>query len=364
MTELAWTAAFDAFGAEADRDAWLSDAAIEVLRREGVFGLSVPRECGGGGAGPDALLDLHRVLGRFCASTRALLIVHTMCARAIARFGQRESKTAWLMSMAKGERLAAFALSEPGVGSDIAGVQTRAEADAGGYLLHGEKTWLTWGQSADLFLVFARTQRGPTAFVVPREAAGVSVTAAAVTTGLRGARLGTLKLEGVRVSPDARVGPEGGGATFVAHDALDLGRFLVAAGLLGAMERCLDDALAEARTRTQFGHAIASHPLVRRRLTRMHARVEAARALLEKAVSVRREGGPEALMHTMTTKLLLSEWALEVAEHAAHVAGARGLVESSSFARHLRDARVASIIEGTTELLEDTLGQALAGGVA
>ena len=346
----AWASALEPLAARGDREGWLPDEALALLVEHGALARAVR-------GAPEDELALHRAVGRHCGSARALLVVHGMAAHAIRRFGAPSLRERWLPRMERGEDVAALALSEPGVGSDHAAVTTRATPDGDAWRLTGTKSWLTWGASASLFVVFARAPAGPTAFLVRREEGGVRTERTEPMLGLRGARLATLVLEGAR---GERLGREGAGALFVASECLDRGRFLVAAGLLGAMERCLDEAVREARGRTQGGAAIATHAPIQRHLARMHALVTAARALLAECVALRAADEPEAVPHTMTTKLLVSEWAAEVADRAVQVAGARGLLEAHPAARHLRDARVARVIEGTTELLELTLGRAIA----
>lgn len=335
---------------EFDREESLPAALVKRLAREGYLGATVPREFGGLGMEPVAYGLLHEEVGRACSSVRSLLTVHAMTAHAVRRWGTREQKAKWLPRLASGETVAAFALTEPEVGSDARSVMTSAEADGGSYVLEGRKKWVTYGQAADLFLVFAKCGGRDCAFLVERETPGLSVRPIRGMLGVRASMLAELHLGGCRVPRENLVGREGAGFAYVASTALDLGRYTVAWGCVGIGRACLEASLAYASERRQFGAELREHQLIQRMLTDMIAQVKAARLLCHQAGALRAAGDPRSVTETSVAKYFASTVAARAAADAVQIQGARGCSAESSVQRYLRDSKIMEIIEGSTQM--------------
>jgi alkylation response protein AidB-like acyl-CoA dehydrogenase len=340
-----------------DREEAIPMELVRQLASRGYLGSPVAAEHGGGGRDLITYGLLTEELGKACSSVRSLLTVHDMVAHGIERWGSREQREHWLPRLARGEVLGAFALSEPEAGSQAASVQTVAEPADGGesYLLSGRKKWITFGQIADLFLLFARCEDKPTAFLVPRDAPGLAVTPIRGLLGTRASMLAELHLTGCRIPRANLVGRVGFGVTHVASAALELGRYSVAWGSVAIGQACLDASLAYAASREQFGKILAEHQLIRAMLTGMIVNVRAARLLCCRAGYLKEMRDPAALAEIMGAKYFASTMATRVAADAVQIHGANGVSADFPVARYFRDARVMEIIEGSTQIQEITI---------
>ncbi|HEU0053254.1 MAG TPA: acyl-CoA dehydrogenase family protein, partial [Longimicrobium sp.] len=287
---------------------------------------------------------------------RSLLTVHSMAAYAVLRWGTRGQKERWLPRLATGETIGAFALSEPNVGSDASAVETVAEPDGDGWRLTGTKKWTTYGQIADLYLVFARVEGKPAAFLVPRETEGVEVRALEGITGTRASMLAELRFAGARMGKEDRVAGIGFGLA-VALSVLEIGRFSVASGCVGIVRACLDASLAYASERVQFGRPIGEHALVRQLIADMATDWRAARLLCARAGALRDAGDPSAGPETFVAKYFASTAATRAALAAVQIHGANGITEAYPVERYLRDSRVMEIIEGSTQIQQLTIAE-------
>jgi alkylation response protein AidB-like acyl-CoA dehydrogenase len=328
---------------------------IALLAARGYLGVSIPREFGGGGHGASTLGILAGELGRGCSSLRSLLTVHTMVAHTIQRWGSRAQKEKWLPKLASGATIAALALSEPAVGSDAKAVQTRAVSAGDDIVLDGEKVWITYGQVADLFLVFARSDEGPTAYLLERTTPGLTTTPIIDLLGIRASMTARLQFDHCRVPREHLIGRPGLGISQVAATALDCGRFTVAWGCVGILEACLEASIAYTRDREQFGLALREHQLVRQMITDMMTSHRAARALCLEAGRLRDEGDPGALAATSIAKYFASTAAVRAASDALQVHGANGCSADYPLQRYLGDAKIMEIIEGTSQIQQITI---------
>jgi glutaryl-CoA dehydrogenase (non-decarboxylating) len=241
--------------------------------------MAVPKENGGVGADMITFGLLGEELGRGCPSVGALLTVHGMVTTALARWGNPKQKAFWLPKMATGETIGAFALTEPNIGCDAKGIETVATCQADKYVLNGEKRWITFGQVADVFLVFAQADGKTTAFLVEKDAPGLSIIPLRGLLGLRASMLAELHLDGCLVSQENVVGGQGFGFVAVAMSALDLGRYSVATSCVGIGQACLEASLQYTCERKQFGVALKEHQLIREMIANMATHVKAARLL-------------------------------------------------------------------------------------
>jgi glutaryl-CoA dehydrogenase (non-decarboxylating) len=333
-----------------DREEAIPRELIDKLRERGWLGSLLPPEQGGLGLEMIRYGLLTEEIGRGCSSVRSLLTVHDMVAHATQRFGTREAKERFLPRMARGETLGALALSEPNAGSDIAGIETTAVQQGDDWVLRGRKKWTTFGQIAGLYLVFAKVDGKPTAFLLERETPGLTVTPLRGITGTRASQLAELAIDGCRVPASHLVGKVGLGISFVANYTLEQGRYSVAWGAVGLAQACLDACREYTAARVQSGKPLAEHQLIQAMLTDMIVNVRAARLLCLRSGWLRETRDPAAPAETMAAKYFAAVTAARAANDAVQIHGANGCTEDYPVGRYLRDAKVLEIIEGSTQI--------------
>jgi alkylation response protein AidB-like acyl-CoA dehydrogenase len=336
-----------------DRDGRTPPAIVEALASRGYLD-TAPRD--GGPREATALVPLHEEIGRGCSSLRSLLTVHGMVTHVLWRWGTRAQAEPWLPRLARGETIAAFALSEREAGSDAAAVTTEAALDGDSYVLQGHKKWITYGQIAGVFLVVARSARGPLVLLVERDTPGLAVTPLQGITGTRASLLAQLHFDGCRVPVSARIGGAGFGLG-IALSALELGRLSVAAGCAGIIQACLEASTRYASVRRQFGAPIGEHQLVQRLIADMATDARAARLLCERAATLHDARDPGAAHEIFIAKYFASTAATRAAASAVQIHGANGCTDAYPVDRFLRDARVMEIIEGSTQVLQAEIGR-------
>lgn len=339
-----------------DAEQAISRESIAALAKHRYLGAAIPVDYGGGGMGMVEYGLLAEEVGRACQSVRNFVAVEDMVMHSIVQWGTAEHRERWLGPLLGGTAVAAFALTEPGVGSDAGAVRTTARPDGDGYRLDGVKKWISFAQVADVLLVFAELDGAHTAFLVDRRTPGLSVTPIAGLLGLRGSLLGEVTLANCQVPRESIVGGPGLGLTFVASGALDLGRYSTACGAVGLAEACLRACAKHATERRQYGTEIRNHQLVQRILADLVTDTTAARLLCYHAGLSREQGAVEAVNHTLMAKYRASTVAVQAAAMAVQIHGASGVGESR-VQRHYRDAKVLEIIEGTTQIQQTLLGQ-------
>lgn len=342
------------FAGEWDRAAATPPEVVAKVAAQGYLGALIPREHGGMGLDTVTFGLLNEELGRGCSSIRSLLTVHSMCSYAVMRWGSREQKARWLPRLASGETIGCFALSEPNVGSDASAVETTATPDGDDYVLQGRKKWTTYGQIGDLYLVFARSDDKPVAFLVERGTPGFTVKPLTGITGTRASMLAELHFDGARVPKTSRIAGPGFGLA-VALAVLEIGRFSVASGSVGIVRACLDASLAFANERVQFGRPIREHQLVQQMITNMATEWRAARLLCQRAGWLRDTRDPSATAETFVAKYFASLAATRAALDTVQIHGAHGCSEEYPAERLLRDSRVMEIIEGSTQIQQVTI---------
>jgi alkylation response protein AidB-like acyl-CoA dehydrogenase len=338
--------------AEFDRQEAIPSGFLKGLGKQGYLATHVPSEYGGRGLDATSYGLLHEEFGRACSSTRTLLTVHDMVAEVILRLGGQRLRETWLPALAAGHRLAAFALTEPEAGSDAGAMRTVASRAGDDYLLTGSKRWISFGQIADLFLVVARIgEDGPTAgFLVERDSPGLTITPMKGLLGLRGSMLAELDLDNCRISRDSRVGSEEMPAGLVAGTALHLGRYAVAWGCVGLADRCVEASFRYGSERKQFGVSLDEHQLIQRMLANMVVEVRAARLLCLEAGRLRETRDAAAIEGTLIAKYFAARMANRVASDAVQIHGAEGVSSVGPVERLFRDARVMTIIEGSSQI--------------
>ncbi|MFF0468401.1 acyl-CoA dehydrogenase family protein [Micromonospora zamorensis] len=347
-----------------DRRESVDPAIVGKLGDLGFLGLTIAEADGGSGGDHLAYCLVLEELGRGDSAVRGIVSVSLgLVAKSIAAHGSAEQRAEWLSRLCAGTALGCFALTEPDSGSDAAALRTRAVRDGDDWLLTGTKTFITNGTTADVALVFARTggpgHQGITAFLVPTDSPGLTRREIHGKLGLRGQATGELGFDEVRVPDAARLGAEGGGFR-LALATLAKGRMSVAAGCVGIAQGCLDAAVGYAGQRTQFGKPIAGHQLVQQLLAAIAVDTAAARLLVWQVADLIDRDQPFATEASMA-KLFASEAAVRAANNAVQVFGGYGYIDEYPVGKYLRDARVATLYEGTSQIQQLLIGRALTG---
>ncbi|TDQ00454.1 acyl-CoA dehydrogenase family protein [Labedaea rhizosphaerae] len=338
-----------------EQAACVPEHTLELMGEAGLWAPFLPVDEGGAGMDMVTLGAVHEEVGRGCSSVRSLLTVHTMLSWTLQRWGTPEQRDRWAKDLATGRVLGAFCLTEPGAGSDAAGIATTATRTADGWVLNGVKKWITGGQRADLYLVFARVGSSIGAFLVPRESPGVHVTPITEILGTRASMLAEVRFDHVLAGPDALLGPSGFTAGMVLSGTLDLGRYSVAAGSVGIIQACLEACGAYATAREIGGTRLGGLQLIRAKLSDMVTDVRAARLLLSEAGRLKDAGDAATIMATWVAKYFASTAAARHASEAVQIHGANGFGGDYPVARLYRDAKVMEVIEGSNEIQRITI---------
>jgi alkylation response protein AidB-like acyl-CoA dehydrogenase len=352
------------YAREWDRSERMDRGIVEKLAHVGFLGCALEEEYGGMGLDTVSYCLVMEELGRADSSVRGIVSVNNgLAGKTIQRWGTSEQKAQWLPKLCSGEALGCYGLTEPGSGSDPASLVTRAERDGDEWVISGSKIFITLGSWAGVCLVFARTggdgPRGITCFLVPTTTEGFSARKIDGKLGLRAQDTAELVLDGVRVPDDARLGDEGAGFK-VAMSALDNGRISLAAGSVGIAQGCVDACLAYAAERRQFGKSIATFQLVQELIADTAVETEAARMLAWRAAFLADTGEPYTLAASQA-KYYASEVAVRAANAAVQVHGGYGYVDEFPVQKYLRDARVSTLYEGTSQIQKLLIGRALTG---
>ena len=320
----------------------------------GFLGAPIPEAYGGSGMDYVSFAILCEELERADTSFRVVQSVHVgLNSLALLQWGNEEQRQRWLVPQARGEKLATFGLTEPGVGTDAGNLQTTARRDGDAYRLNGQKIWISLADIADHFLVFASVDRskkhkGVTAFLLERGMAGLTTGTLHGKLGIRAGNTGLINLDDVPVPVENRIGEEGEGF-LVAMSAIDQGRFTVAAGAVGLAQACLDASVRYAHERHTFGQEIGEHQLVKQMIAKMVAGYEASRLLTMQAAELKNRGSRNT-RETSLMKWYGCDAALEAANDAIQIHGSYGYSNEYPVERFWRNARGAVIYEGTREI--------------
>lgn len=345
--------------ARIDREARMPPSVLQGMRDLGLFGLNIPHEYGGRGLSTTAYARVVQELASIDASVAVTLAAHlSLGAVGVLLFGTEAQKRAYLPRLASGEMIAAFALSEPGTGSDAGAIQTRVDraSDGDGFTLHGSKAWVTNGSVADLFTVFARTTARDghskpriTCLAVERKD-GVKTGPDQARLGLRGASITDAYFDGARV-PAGRVLGDGGRGFKVAMEVLNTGRVALAAGCLGACKKLISLSVARSMERKAFGRAIGEFGMIKDKIARMMTESFALESMTYLTTGLVDARVPDFSLESAICKVFGSEVLWRVAGESLQIAAGAGYVQGHPAERILRDARVNLIFEGTNEIL-------------
>jgi alkylation response protein AidB-like acyl-CoA dehydrogenase len=350
--------------AEWDRAESVDTAVIPKLGELGFFGLTIPEEYGGIGGDYLTYCLAMEELGRADSSVRGIVSVSMgLVGKVILSHGTEEQKQRWLPGIASGTTLGCFGLTEPDTGSDAGSLKTRAVREGDNYVVNGSKIFITNGTWADVCLVFARTggdgPRGVSAFLVPTDTAGFGRTEIKGKLGLRGQATAELAFDDMRVPADCLLGEEGEGFK-IAMYSLDKGRVSVAAGCVGIVQGCLEAVVSYATERQQFGRPLASFQLVQDMIADISVDADAARLLTWRAADLIESGQPFGVAASKA-KYFASEAAVRAANLAIQAFGGYGYVDEYPVQKYMRDARVMTLYEGTSQIQKLLIGRAETG---
>jgi butyryl-CoA dehydrogenase len=350
---------------ENDRNERFDTELVQKLADMGFLGSIVSEEYGGRGIDYRTYALIVEEVGRADSAARTVVSVQTsLVCSSIERWGTEEQKQEWLPKLCSGEALGCFGLTEPNTGSDAANLATRATKVDGGWKISGQKQWISMGNYAKVAMIFAQTDpaqehRGLACFLVPTASDGFSSQEIHGKLGLRASDTAELSLDDVEVPDEAMLGEVGDGFK-VAMSALDSGRYSVAAGCVGICQGCVNASVNYAKEREQFDRPIASFQLVQEMIADQVVQTEAGRSLVWRAGWLKDTGQPNT-KETSVAKLYATEAAVQCANLAIQVHGGSGYVDDYPVERYLRDARVTTLYEGTSQIQKLIIGRAVTG---
>jgi alkylation response protein AidB-like acyl-CoA dehydrogenase len=334
-----------------------------LLSRSGLLGLPYDSGYGGGDQPYEVYLQVLEELAAARLTVGLGVSVHSLASYALAAYGTKEQQVEHLPAMLGGGLLGAYCLSEPHSGSDAAALRTKAVRDGDDWVITGTKAWITHGGIADFYTVMARTgeegPRGISAFLVPGDAEGLSAAVPEKKMGMKGSPTAQVHFDGVRVPDDRRIGEEGQGFA-IALSSLDSGRLGISACAIGVAQAALDEALAYAAERRQFGKPIADFQGLRFMLADMATQIEAGRALYLAAARLKDAGRPFARQAAMA-KLHCTDTAMRVTTDAVQILGGYGYTADFPAERYMREAKVLQIVEGTNQIQRMVIARHLVG---
>ena len=345
-----------------DRNEHFDTELVKKIADMGFLGAIVPEQYGGREVDYRTYALIVEEVGRGCSAMRTVVsVVTSLVCSSLVRWGSEEQKQEWLPQLCSGEALGCFGLTEPDTGSDAANLKTRAKQVDGKWRISGGKMWISLGNYSKLALVFAQTDpeqkhRGLACFLVPTDQPGFTTQEIHHKLGLRGSDTAELSLDDVEGDLMGEVGD----GFKIAMSALDSGRYSVAAGCVGICQGSVNASVEYSKERTQFDRPIASFQLVQEMIADMVVETEAARALVWRAGWQKDQGKPSTT-ETSIAKLYATEAAVKCANAAIQVHGGSGYVDDYPVERYLRDARVTTLYEGTSQIQKLIIGRAVTG---
>ncbi len=352
--------------ARIDEEATFPAESIKKAAEIGLMGTGFPEEYGGSGGGAIEQAIVFEELARVCASTSVILIVtNELTGYPIYAFGTEEQKQRFLAPLMRGEKLGAFALTEASAGSDVAAMETTATRQNSGYLLNGNKLFISNGAEAEIMVVFATVDkslgyRGVTSFIVEKGTSGFSVGKHERKLGIRASSTVELIFENCLVPEANRLGEEGKGFR-MALETIDTSRIGIAAQAVGIAQGAFEKALAYAKERQQFGQPIADFQAIQWMLSDMATQIDAARLLTYRAAS-HKDNGLSFIKEASMAKVFAAEAAMFVTTKAIQIHGGYGYIKDYPLERYFRDAKITEIYEGTSEMQRMTIARQLLRG--
>jgi alkylation response protein AidB-like acyl-CoA dehydrogenase len=355
------TASVEPYAQEWDLEQGVSREAITQLSEEGYLGAMIPAEYGGKGWDLVTYGLLNEAFGKASSSLTVLFTVQNMVSSVLMKWGSAAQTERWLEPIAKGDVLAAFALTEPNVGSDIGKVEAAFTKEGDAYILNGTKRWITFAGMADLFLVFGQCEGQTIACLIEKNTPGFTVTRINNMLGFRGCYLGKLEFDNVIIPAGNIVGKQGFGIPLIAPYGLHYGRLSTAFSSLGLMRGCLELASDYALTRKSAGTVLINHGMIAEKIADMGVNYDAAFHLCVDAARADERGMPNAMEQMIAAKYFASRKSVQAATDTVQLLGALGChEESTSAGRFYRDSKIMEIIEGTNQVLQHVMGHTYA----
>ncbi|TVX94677.1 acyl-CoA dehydrogenase [Paenibacillus agilis] len=340
-----------------DQEAYVPDSVLQKIVDKGYWGAALPAEYGGANMDYVTYGLWNEEIGRGCANLRNIIGVQGMVTSSILRWGSQEQKQYWLPKMSSGELKTAFAITESQIGSDIKNLQTKAIQVGAEYVISGQKKWITFGQGADVFLVFAQCEGQGIALLVDRNTPGLTIRPISGLVGFRGSMLAELIFEDCRVPTDNLIGRVGFGIALVANNGLTHGRYSTAWGAVGLAQACLNASLDYISERKQFEHYLKDHQLIQQMIANMVTNTVAAKQLCFRAGQLWDQNEVNATFATSLAKYFSSVHAFKAATDAVQIHGANGCSSNYPVERHMRDAKIMEVVEGSTQIQQVLIAQ-------
>jgi glutaryl-CoA dehydrogenase (non-decarboxylating) len=345
------------FAAEWDRNEEIPQELINKMGNLGYHGSFVPKEYGGHGWDIVTFGLLNEAVGNGTAALTDLLTIQAMVSITLLKWGTQQQKSEWLEKLAKGKIIGAFALTEPNAGSDTQGLETKFFADGENFRLKGNKRWISYGQAADLFLIFGKLEDKSLACLLPKNSPGLEIKPINNMLGFKAAKMAQLNFNDIQIPAKNIVGKPGFALSMIAPIGLQYGRISTSCSALGLLRACYEASISYASQRTVSGKPIGDQGMIRTLLAGMGTDLQAASLLCYSACKAEDEHLPEAFEKVLMAKYFASKAASKAASDAVQIRGASGCNESSPVARYYRDAKIMEIIEGTTQIHERILGK-------
>lgn len=339
-----------------DQNEEIPKALMKKLGEVGILGTPFPEKYGGGGFGEIGYCIAQEEVTKVCGSTAAFIGAHiSIGTNSIFIGGSEELKQKYLPSLCAGEKIAAFALTEPEAGSDAFNLKTTAKLENDNWIINGEKAWITNGSVADVISIFARTPKGITGFVVEKDFPGVTIGPNEKKLGIKGSSTNSISFENVKVPKENMIGKDGRGF-LIAMKTLDAGRLGIGASSVGAAKEMLKLAVSFANQRKQFGKEIAKFQAIQFMIAEMTTKIYAMESMLYRCAAKYDEGS-DVSQEAAMVKLFCSEQVSEVADMALQIHGGMGFSREIPVERFYRDARILRIFEGTSEIQKLIIGR-------
>lgn len=344
------------YAAEFEANEALPPDHITKMAAQGYLAASFPEEFGGLALDPVYYGRFTEEIAKGCSASRGLITVHTsLVGETLLRWGSEEQKQYWLPPMARGEKIGAFALTEPETGSDAKNIQTSYQQEGKRFIITGRKKWTSFGTIADFFIVIASRQGEITAFLVKRESEGVQTFPIKGLLAGRATHIAEIELHNVAVPQEHVLGGIGNGFSYIVSTALDHGRYSIAWAGVALAQAALEAMVSYARTRKQFGQKIYNFQLIKGIIADAVTQIHAARALCLQAGQKRRDHDDSAMIETTIAKYFSSKIAMQVATDAVQVHGGNGCSNEYPVERLFREAKLLEIIEGTSQIQQELI---------
>jgi alkylation response protein AidB-like acyl-CoA dehydrogenase len=335
----------------------MPDDFLSLFGQSGYLGSNIPAEFGGKGWDFVTFGLLNEAVGRGISSLTDLLTIQAMVSMTLIKWGTAEQKSKWLEPMASGEVIGAYSLTEPNVGSAVQSLETKINKKGDKYILNGCKRWTSYGEKADLFLIFGKDEDKSIACLLPKDTPGLEISPIKKMMGFKAAHMAQLNFNDIEIPADDIVGKPGFAFSHLAPIGLHYGRISTACSASGLLRACFEESIVYASSRKIGRKFVGDEGMIRTLIASMGTDLQAASLLCYSACKAEDEHTPDVYEKVQMAKYFASRAVVKAASDAVQIQGANGCHESSSVARYYRDAKIMEIIEGTTQVHERMLGR-------